>query len=267
MRSLLIALLCTVTASLAQTPSGTISGTIKDSTGALVPNATITITNKATAIARTLAANAEGLYSAPALAPGDYEVRVEMSGFRTTVRAANVAAGGTTTVDMTLSVGEAKEVVVVEAATAQISYDSNTVQGVIPRSTIQDLPLNGRSSLQLASLEPGVTVAPGSTAQFNAMFTVSILGANGGATAGSGVGPLITMDGATINDEMEGGTSMNFSQDVVQEFQIQSVNFDLSTGIAAEGADQHRDPIRQQRFPRQRLFLLSRPKYGRLSCI
>ena len=83
----------------------------------------------------------------------------------------------------------------VEAATAQISYDSNTVQGVIPRSTIQDLPLNGRSSLQLASLEPGVTVSPGSTAQFNAMFNVSMLGSNGGATAGSGVGPLITMDG------------------------------------------------------------------------
>ena len=67
------------------------------------------------------------------------------------------------------------------------------------------------------------------------MFNVSVLGANGGATAGSGVGPLITMDGGTINDEMEGGTSMNFSQEIVQEFQIQSVTFDPSMGIAAEG--------------------------------
>jgi Carboxypeptidase regulatory-like domain len=234
-RSVLIAFLSAAVALVAQVPTGAISGTVTDSTGAIVPNAAVTITNKTTAIARTTEANAEGLFSAPALAPGDYEVRVEMKGFRTTERQANVTAGSTTTVDFSLGVGEAKEVVVVEAATAQVSYDSNTVQGVIARSTIQDLPLNGRSSLQLASLEPGVTVAPGSTAQFNAMFNVSILGANGGATAGSGIGPRITMDGGTINDEMEGGTSMNFSQEVVQEFQIQSVTFDPSMGIATEG--------------------------------
>ncbi len=219
----------------AQTPTGTISGTITDSTGAVVPNANITITNKATGAARTLTANADGLYSAPALPPGDYEVRIELQGFRTLVRPVSVVAGSTTTVDGAMTLGEAKEVVTVEAATAQISYDSNTVQGLITRNNIQDLPLNGRSSLQLASLEPGVTVSPGSTAQFNSIVTVSILGANGGATAGSGVGPLLTIDGGTINDEMEGGSSMNFSQEIVQEFQIQSVTFDPSMGIAAEG--------------------------------
>ncbi|HTS76670.1 MAG TPA: carboxypeptidase-like regulatory domain-containing protein [Bryobacteraceae bacterium] len=220
---------------LGQVPTGQISGTVSDSTGALVPNATVTITNTATGISRVLQANSAGLYSAPSLPPGDYQVKVEMQGFKTVERGANVIAGSTTTVDVALTLGEAKEVVTVEAATAQINYDSNTVQGVITRSTIQDLPLNGRSSLQLASLEPGVTVSPGSTAQFNAMFNVSILGSNGGATAGGGIGPRLTMDGATINDEMEGGTSMNFSQDVVQEFQIQSVTFDPSMGIATEG--------------------------------
>ena len=220
----------------AQAPVGTITGTVTDATGAVVPGASITVTNKATSVARTLTANAEGLFSAPALVPGDYEVRVEMQGFRTTVRDAQVTAGSTTTVDMNMSLGATREVVTVEAATAQINYDSNTVAGVIARQSIQDLPLNGRSSLQLASLEPGVTVNPGATSQFNAMFNVSILGSNGGATAGSGVGPIITMDGGIINDEVEGGTSMNFSQEVVQEFQIQSVNFDASTGIAVGGA-------------------------------
>jgi hypothetical protein len=105
MRSLLIALLCTAAAALAQEASGTISGTIHDTTGALVPNANITITNKATGISRALTPNAEGLYNAPALPPGDYDVRVEMTGFKTTVRPANVVAGSTTTVDMTLAVG------------------------------------------------------------------------------------------------------------------------------------------------------------------
>jgi hypothetical protein len=56
------------------------------------------------------------------------------------------------------------------------------------------------------------------------------------ATAGSGVGPITTMDGGTINDEKEGGSSMNFSQEVVQEFQVSQVNFDAPTGISASGA-------------------------------
>jgi hypothetical protein len=219
-----------------QAPTGTISGNVKDESGAVVPSATVSITNKATDLNRTITTNAEGLFSAPALVPGEYEVRVEMQGFRTVIRAATVVAGSGTTVDMTLSLGTTQEVVTVEAATAQITYDSHTVAGVIPRESIQDLPLNGRSSLQLASLEPGVTVNAGATSQFNAMFNVSILGSNGGATAGSGVGPIITMDGGVINDEVEGGTSMNFSQEVVQEFQIASANFDASTGIAVGGA-------------------------------
>ena len=233
---LFVCLFCGVMRDLsAQAPVGTVSGTVMDSTGAVLPNATITITNKATSVARTLTANEGGLYSAPALVPGDYEVRGEMPGFRTLVRDAQVIAGSTTTVNMTMTPGATPEVVTVEAATAQINYETYTVAGVIPRDSIQDLPLNGRSSLQLASLEPGVTVTAGATSQFNAMFNVSILGATGGANAGSGVGPLITMDGGVINDEVEGGTSMNFSQEVVQEFQIQSVNFDASTGIASAG--------------------------------
>ena len=75
----------------AQEPTGIISGTITDASGAVVPDATITITNKATGATRNAVANAEGLYSAPALLPGQYEVRVERPGFRTVVV---VAASG-----------------------------------------------------------------------------------------------------------------------------------------------------------------------------
>ena len=220
----------------AQAPTGNISGTVTDMSGAVVPNTPITVTSRATGSVRSMETNGEGLYSIPALLPEEYRIHVEMKGFRTFERDAEVTAGNTTTVDLTLFVGESQELVTVEAATAQVSYDSNAIQGIIARQNIQDLPLNGRSSLQLASLEPGIAVVRGSTAQFNAMFNVSVLGSNGGATSGSGVGPLITIDGGTINDEMEGGTSLNFSQEVVQEFQLQSVNFDASTGIAAGGS-------------------------------
>ena len=89
----------------AQSPTGTISGTVTDASGAVVPTATVTVTNKATGIARVLAANANGLYSAPSLQPGDYEVKAEMQGFRTTVREAQVLAGSPTTVDMAAAAG------------------------------------------------------------------------------------------------------------------------------------------------------------------
>src|SRR5690348_10312867 len=95
----------------AQAPTGIVLGTITHETGAVDPNATISITNKATGAARTLTANSEGLYSAPSLAAGDYEVRVEMAGFRTVVRDAQVLAGSSTTVNLTLAVGTTQEVV------------------------------------------------------------------------------------------------------------------------------------------------------------
>ena len=233
---LFLALLAMCVGLYAQAPTGTILGTVTDNTGAVIPSANITITNKATNVARTTVTNAEGIYSAPALQPGDYEVRAEVQGFRTLVRNATVLTGSNTTVDMNMTLGEARQVVTVEAATAQVNYESNTVQGVIERGTIQDLPLNGRSAYQLASLEPGVSVQAGSTSQFNAIVNISVFGDNAGATAGSGVGILQTVDGGTINDEMEGGTSMNLSQEVVQEFQLSQNTFDLSTGIGASGA-------------------------------
>ena len=86
----------------AQTATGTILGTVTDESGAVVPNAAVTVTNKATGQARALTANAAGLFSAPALQAGDYEVRVEVQGFRTELRPAQVLAGSSTTVNLAL---------------------------------------------------------------------------------------------------------------------------------------------------------------------
>lgn len=215
---------------LGQAPTGTITGTVTDSTGAVIPSASIVITNKATGTSRSVSANAEGLYSAPALQPGDYEVRAEQQGFRTLRRDANVAAGSTTTVDLSMTLGATQEVVTVEGATAQVNYESHTITGVVERQSIQELPLNGRNFLALATLEPGVTLGAAPPAQFNSQFYVAVNGALGN------VGTRLTVDGGNINDQMEGGSSMNFSQEVVQEFQLSQFNFDLSTGIAGSGA-------------------------------
>ncbi|HTS74921.1 MAG TPA: carboxypeptidase regulatory-like domain-containing protein [Bryobacteraceae bacterium] len=216
---------------MAQLATGTISGTVTDESGAVIPNATVTATNRATNVPRTATTNAEGFFSIVALPAGDYDVKTEVKGFKTVVRPATVQAGESTTVNMPMTVGQAQEVVTVEAASAQMNYDTNNIQGVIPRSNIEDLPLNGRSYLQLAELEPGIQIGIGSVAQFNALFTVSVLGA--------GNRTVVTVDGGNVSDNIDVGggmSSMNFPQDTVQEFQLSEVNFDISTPIAAGGA-------------------------------
>ncbi len=228
-----VALLSTVYISrpaLAQAPVGTISGVVADESGAVIPNASVKIRNKGTDFTRDLMSNAEGGFSAPSLPAGVYEVRVELKGFRTVVREATVETGLTTTADIRMPVGATTEVVNVEAATAQVEYEKHSIDGVVERQQIQDLPLNGRSFLQLASVEPGVTVGSGTTSQYNALSTVSILGGSAGFTA-------ISVDGGAIRDTIENsGSSMNFSQEVVQEFQVSSVNYDLSTDITSVGS-------------------------------
>ena len=94
----------------AQAPTGIILGTVTDASGAVVPNATVTVTNRETNIPRNLTSGSDGTFSAPALPPGQYEVKAELRGFRTTVREAQVLAGTPTTVDMSLSVGASNEV-------------------------------------------------------------------------------------------------------------------------------------------------------------
>jgi len=226
---LVLAVLAVVTTVYGQAPNGSISGTVTDQSGAVVPNATVTVTDRGTASARNLTANAEGFFSAPSLPAGEYEVKAEVQGFKTLVRDAQVAAGGATTVDMALTLGQASDVVNVEAAAAQVNYESHAVAGVVARESIQELPINGRSFLSLASLEPGITTTPGTPAQFNALIYVSTLG---------GIGyTRFTLDGGIVNDEWEGNgqTGMNFSTEIVQEFQMSTVNFDPSAGIATGG--------------------------------
>src|SRR5947209_4557961 len=170
---LVLACLCAVSPVFGQAPTGTIAGTVIDESGAIIPNAEVTITNKATGAVRTLKSDASGAYAAPVLPAGSYEVKVAIAGFRTTVRDATVETGSSTTVDMRMQIGQSKDVVTVEAATAQVEYDRHSIDGVVTRQQIQELPLNGRSFLNLAFLEPGVTVSPQTTSQYNALFSVS----------------------------------------------------------------------------------------------
>lgn len=212
-------------------PTGTIAGTVTDESGAVVPNGKISITNKATGVARTVTTNQEGYFSATALSAGEYEVKAEVAGFRTVIRPATVQVGETTQVNMPMTLGQTQEVVTVEAAASQINYENNQVSGVITHAEIQDLPLNGRSYMQLAGLEPGVTVTADSTSQANALFNVNVIGA--------GNRTIFSIDGGSVFDNIDAGnaaSAMNFSQELIQEFQLSALNADISTNITAGGS-------------------------------
>jgi len=214
---------------LAQAPTGAIAGTVYDSSGALVPNASIKVKSDTTAFERSILSNQAGQYSAPSLAAGTYDIRVEAPGFHTLDTKAVVTTGNVTTVDLHLQVGEQKETVTVATAPQLVDVERNTLDQVITRQQIQQLPLNGRSFLQLAFLSPGVMTSSAYQGDYNRAMDVSVMGNDPDRTR-------IAVDGARINDAVDGGTQQNFSQEIVQEFQISSVNFDLSTGISAGGA-------------------------------
>ena len=130
-----------------------------------------------------------------------------------------------------MEVGGANETVVVTSETPVINTSDFKIDGVVNRKQIDNLPLNGRNFLQLALLEPGVSVEsvdnPGTSP--NNFFRVSIAGASQALTR-------ISVDGATINDRVTGGTAQNFSQETVQEFQISTFNFDPSTSVTGVGS-------------------------------
>lgn len=126
---------------------------------------------------RELKSDEQGSFSAPALPAGKSEVRTQAAGFGRTVREAKVITGSTTTVAFEITLGAVTEVVNVAGAAAQISDESHKIDGVIQRAQRENLPLNGRSFLQLAFLEPGAGAGTQSLAQYNAQFRVSVLAA------------------------------------------------------------------------------------------
>jgi hypothetical protein len=141
-----------------QTGTGDISGSVTDSSGAVVSGATVTVSNPATGFSRVLKTNDQGLYSAPALIPGSYTVKVEMQGFQAQTRS-NVLlqVGQTAVIDFSLAVGNVAEVIEVTGGAPVLETETTSVGTVIENKRIVELPLNGRNYLQLASLIPGAT--------------------------------------------------------------------------------------------------------------
>jgi hypothetical protein len=212
----------------AQLPAGGIAGEVRDPSGAAVSGARVLARNTATGLERSATGDEQGTFALPLLPPGVYELSVEAEGFQDPRKRVVVQTGATTFVDVELSVDVLEQVVEALDSLPELRYDWHGVDGVVSRFQIENLPLNGREFFQLAILEPGVTAAP-RAGFFTRQFDVSVLGASASATR-------YTMDGSPVFNPLTGGTPQNSSQEVVQEFQIQTVNFDLATGLTGAGA-------------------------------
>ena len=211
---------------------GGIVGEVKDSSGAVIGGATVTVTNTDTSASRSMPSNDAGMFSFPALVPGNYTVRVETSGFRPQARSLGLQVQQTARVDFAMEVGQVTESVEVSAVATLLNTDDATVGTVIEQKRITDLPLNGRNFLQLVRLSPNVTAGFGTNNQSGRMGgdrmnqQLSIAGAR--ATSNN-----YTLDGI-------GNTDVNFntyvvlpSVDMLQEFKVQSGVYPAEFGRAA----------------------------------
>jgi hypothetical protein len=218
---------------LAQQPTGSIQGSVTDPQTAVVPNASVTAKSKSTGLTRTVTSNSDGQYQISQLPPDVYEVRVTAPNFKTSVaREVTVAVGTNVALDFKLEVGGAnEEVTIVGSGEAQIERIDNTVAGVVGTVQVQNLPLNGRNFLDLAQLQPGVEkVEGGSFDPTKANYTGVSIGGQAGRSA------QISVDGGSVVDNVVGTTVQNFSQEIVQEFQLGISNVDVSTGASGTGS-------------------------------
>src|SRR5271156_4536198 len=159
--SLAILLLLT-SAALAQLTTADILGTVRDQTGASVPNASVTLTNLGTNDQRTVQSNASGDYTFTLLPVGHYSISVKAGGFQESItKDLGVEAGDRARADVHLQVGSQTAVVEVTATTPLLQADSATVSSTVTAKAVQDLPLNGRNFVQLVSLVPGANEGQG----------------------------------------------------------------------------------------------------------
>lgn len=143
----------------AQVTTADVLGTVTDNSGAVVPNAKVTLTNLATNETRTVQSNSEGEYTFTFLKPGNYSVKVEGSGFKAFVGNVSVSAGDRARLNAQLQVGSTGETVQVEATTPLLQTDSSTVTATITQQAVQDLPLGTRNLTSLVQLTPGANEA------------------------------------------------------------------------------------------------------------
>jgi len=208
----------------AQTTYGTVVGTARDASGAVVPNVKVTVTDQNSG--RTYAAQTDNLgsYHFPTLFPGVYNINAVASGFRPIdIRGIVLQVNQSARFDLALQVGEVTDIVNVEATAPVLATDKTDVGQVIDNQKIVNLPLNGRNFMQLASLTNGVILTSNNVESGGPNF----LSMGGRPTQNS-----FLIEGVETRIQREGGYGLNLSIDAIQEFKVMQNAFSAEYGRA-----------------------------------
>ena len=227
---------------LAQVTTGTVSGTVSDSTGAVIPGVTVTLTSTEKGISRTVFTDEGGRYRAPELALGSYVITTELPGFQTVTRSGiTLTVGREAVVDFILQVGTVADKITVTGEAPLVQTANATVAALVDERAMRELPLNGRSFADLTAIQPGVT----SNLEVAAAGTQAVY-TGGGAAARRSIGgtkpqqSTFLLDGMEISTPSEGmpATSVLGQQlgvEAIREFALLQNNYGAQYGRASGG--------------------------------
>jgi len=222
----LIAMLALAGLAFGQSSAGTIQGTVTDNTGAVIPNASVVITNQGTGRAITVTSNGEGLFSLPALEPGPYKVEVDQPNFEKMIKDVILQTASVVNLEFALQPGSTTQTVEVTAATPVVDTATSGVSDVVTGRQVMDLPYNGRNFTQLAAIVPGVTRGqPGNqqSGQGNQAETFRYAESGGGALSVNGLRVQANnylFDGVDNNESLVNTIVIFPDPDAIQEFRV-----------------------------------------------
>jgi hypothetical protein len=227
----MVFLFLTATSILAQSDTSSISGTVTDTSGALVPNAQITIHNNATLADRTISSNENGAFTLTNLAPGDYSVRVTKTGFQTTTLSdVHLDPSIGRRIDIAMKVGDTSVTITVEAGVNTVQTESGAVGQLITQEQVKSIQLNGRNPLYLAQMEPGVVrTNPMASFSFGLDNGINVNGARSQES-------VITYDGAPMVRTRSNGTSVGVADvDSTSQVQVLTTSYPAEYGRTSGG--------------------------------
>jgi outer membrane receptor protein involved in Fe transport len=221
-----LSLLLVPASSFAQSASATLSGTIKDSSGGVLPGVSVEARNVATNDTRTAVTESTGIYRLTNLPRGTYVVKAELQGFKTVESQVLVTVGDAVRLDFAMEVGALAETVQVEGHSPIINTDEGRLSYLVDEKRVAELPLNGRNAFQLMELQPGALANPG-----NAVLGGSAGGNTAFINGQSNRANNFLLDGTDNNDQFTAGrTAVNPNVDLIQEFRVSTNNYSAEFG-------------------------------------
>jgi hypothetical protein len=209
--------------------TGTILGTVTDSSGAVLPNVKVTVTNTQTNIAFHTTTSSAGDYLAPSLEPGTYSVSAEVKGFqKSQTTGFTLAVDQKVRIDLALKPGSVTDTVEVTAQAVELDTDTAALSQLVSQEQVEELPLNGRNFMQLLLIGAGAVTVGGEqgTMRQGEGDAVSI---NGGRPEGNNY----TLDGLVNTDQALVTPAVILSQDAIQEFKVESGTYPAEYGFSA----------------------------------